>query len=126
MPLQSAFESPDAYYSTLFHECGHSTGHESRLDRKLTGGVTFGDSDYSKEELIAEFSAAYLCAETGIANDRLETNQIAYIQGWMRALKNDKTLLVSAAQKAQRATDLILDRQATGAGAAEQSEAIAA
>jgi antirestriction protein ArdC len=123
MPLETAFDSPDAFYSTLFHECGHSTGHESRLDRKLTGGVTFGDSDYSKEELIAEFSSAFLCAETGISNERVCTNHVAYIQGWMRSLKNDKTLLVSAAQKAQRAADLIIDR---AAGAAAESESVAA
>jgi antirestriction protein ArdC len=94
------------------HECGHSTGHESRLDRKLTGGQTFGSEDYSREELVAEFAAAFLCAETGISNERVSTNHLAYIQGWMRALKNDKTMLVSAAQKAQRAADLILDRAA--------------
>jgi antirestriction protein ArdC len=124
MPAVTAFELPDAYYSTLFHECGHSTGHESRLDRKLTGGQTFGSEDYSKEELVAEFAAAFLCAETGISNERVSTNHLAYIQGWMRALKNDKTMLVSAAQKAQRAADLILDR---AAGAAAQVEtAIAA
>lgn len=110
MPKQTAFESPDAYYSTLFHECGHSTGHRTRLDRKFEAGDTFGSVEYSKEELVAEFTAAYLCAQVGISNERLELNHAAYIQGWLRALKNDKTMLLSAAQKAQRAADLIADR----------------
>lgn len=110
MPDQSAFDSPDAYYSTLFHECGHSTGHASRLDRKFEPGDTFGSVNYSKEELVAEFTAAYLCASVGISNERVEINHAAYIQGWLKALKNDKTMLLSAAQKAQRAADLITGR----------------
>jgi antirestriction protein ArdC len=122
MPHAADFSSPDAYYSTLFHEMGHSTGHASRLDRGFEKGAVFGSADYSKEELIAEFTAAFLCAETGISNAQVETNQAAYIQGWMRALKNEKTLLIAAAQRAQRAADRVLDR----AQVARESEAIAA
>lgn len=111
MPMQAAFDVPDAYYSTLFHECGHSTGHRSRLDRKFAPDQVFGSVDYSKEELVAEFAAAYLCASVGISNERVEANHAAYIQGWLKALKNDKTMLLSAAQKAQKAADLIADRK---------------
>lgn len=110
MPIPGSFVTPEAYYSTLFHEAGHSTGHASRLDRDFKGGTTFGDCDYSKEELVAEFTAAFLCGEIGLSNERLELNHAAYIQGWMRALKNDKKMLISAAQKAQRAADLVLNR----------------
>lgn len=110
MPAPEAFTTPEAYYATLFHEQGHSTGHDSRLARDFKGATTFGDCDYSKEELVAEFTAAYLCAETGISNEQLETNSAAYLQGWLRALKNDKKMLVSTAQKAQRAADFILNR----------------
>lgn len=124
MPQPAAFTSPAAYYSTLFHEQGHSTGHESRLNRDFKGATTFGDCDYSKEELVAEFCAAYLCAETGISNEQLEVNHAAYIQGWLKALKNDKKLLVSAAQKAQRAADLILAR--VTAEAEQPAETVAA
>lgn len=120
MPQPYSFNSPDAYYSTLFHECAHSTGAAHRLDR--VKGKTFGDEAYSKEELIAELTAAYLCADTGISNAMVEANQAAYIQGWLRALKNDKTLLVSAAQRAQHAADRIADR----APIARETEAAAA
>lgn len=108
MPARESFCSPDAYYSTLFHECGHSTGHKSRLARE--SDHKFGSELYSKEELCAELTAAYLCAETGISNELVETNHAAYIQSWLRALKNDKTMLISAAQRAQRAADRICDR----------------
>lgn len=108
MPAREAFTSPDAYYSTLFHECGHSTGAPHRLDR--VKGKAFGDEAYSKEELCAELCAAYLCAETGISNALVESNHAAYIQSWLRSLKNDKTMLISAAQRAQRAADRIADR----------------
>ena len=109
MPKETDFKSPDAYYSTLFHELGHSTGHKVRLGRDMSGG--FGSSDYSKEELVAEFTAAFLCAQVGISNERVEANHAAYIQSWMKAIKNDKKLVVSAAQKAQKAADYIQDKQ---------------
>lgn len=123
MPNQPSFNLPDAYYSTLFHECGHSTGHRSRLDRKVDGHAAFGSEDYSKEELVAEFTAAYLCAQVGISNARVEANHSAYIQGWLRSLKNDKTMLLSAAQKAQRAADLIADRSFENEAETEQAVA---
>lgn len=108
MPPRESFTSPDGYYSTLFHECGHSTGAKSRLAREF--GEKFGNELYSREELVAEFTAAYLCAETGISNALVEANHAAYIQSWLKALKNDKGMLVTAAQKAQRAADCIANR----------------
>lgn len=110
MPDKVSFYSMDAYYATLFHESGHSTGHKTRLARDLENGGGFGSADYSKEELVAEFTAAFLCAQTGISNERLEVNQAAYIQSWMKAFKNDPKMLVSAAQKAQRAADFIQNK----------------
>lgn len=88
------------------------------------GGTTFGDCDYSKEELVAEFTAAFLCGEVGLSNERLELNHAAYIQGWMRALKNDKKMLISAAQKAQRAADLVLDRSYAAASETVPEQAV--
>lgn len=113
MPLKETFTSPAAYYSTLFHEFAHSTGHASRLDRFANvGQFDFGSESYSKEELIAEFTAAFLCAETGIVNESVLANHAGYIQGWLRSLKNDKNLAVQAAQRAQKAADLIIAREA--------------
>jgi antirestriction protein ArdC len=122
MPEPGMFNSPDAYYSTLFHEMGHSTGHTSRLDRARESGRKFGDENYAKEELTAELTAAFLCAQTGISNELVEANHAAYIQSWLRALQNDKTLIVSAAQRAQRASDRILNVNP----AALESEPVAA
>ena len=108
MPKRESFTSPDAYYSTLFHELTHSTGHESRLNRlDGVGQFSFGSQSYSKEELIAEFGAAFLCSATGIVNQSVETNHVAYIQNWLGVLKNDKTFAIQAAQRAQKAADLI-------------------
>jgi antirestriction protein ArdC len=111
LPKQTSFESPEEYYSTVFHELTHSTMHESRLDRKATTQVhRWGDEAYSKEELVAEMGASFLCGHAGIENNTIE-NSVAYIQGWLKALKNDKTLLVHAAAQAQKAADYILDKQ---------------
>jgi antirestriction protein ArdC len=116
MPDRESFTTPAGYYSTLFHEFTHSTGIKARLDREeLKGMMNFGDSEYSKEELTAEFGAAFLCGEAGIANDQILTNSAAYIQSWIQKLKNDKTMVVQAAQRAQKAADYILQRSAVEA-----------
>ena len=111
MPNRETFNNAGGYYATLFHEFAHSTGIKSRCDRaelQAVGG--FGDEPYSKEELTAEFASAFLCAETGCSNEERVVNSVAYIQSWIGKLKNDKTLAVQAAQRAQRASDFILLR----------------
>ncbi|MDD5598180.1 MAG: zincin-like metallopeptidase domain-containing protein [Victivallaceae bacterium] len=111
MPSKHSFSSDEELYSTLFHELVHSTGHESRLNRKgVTQAAAFGSKVYSEEELVAEMGAAFLCGEAGIANRTID-NSTAYIRGWLSRLKNDKRLLVFAAGAAQKACDFILDRQ---------------
>ncbi len=108
MPDKDRFEIPAEYYSTLFHEITHSTGHKSRLDR--LEATSFGSEPYAKEELIAEMGAAFLCGEAGIECETLE-NSAAYLSGWLKALKDDKRLVISAAAAAQKAVDLMLDRK---------------
>lgn len=106
MPKMSQFNSNDSYYSTLFHELAHSTGHKNRLNRQF--GQKFGDDQYAHEELVAELTAAYLCALCGIDNSvQLEENHIPYIQNWSKQLSSDPELYLTAARKAQKAADLI-------------------
>jgi antirestriction protein ArdC len=106
MPNRGDFKTEAEYYATLFHELGHSTGHKSRLNRDtLEESAAFGSEVYSKEELIAELAAAFLCAKAGV-NNELE-NSAAYIQGWLRALANDPKMIVTAASAAQKAVDYI-------------------
>lgn len=108
MTARTAFKSTAGFYSTLFHELGHATGHSSRLDRPtLTKSANFGSETYSREELVAELTAANLCAHTGISAPVIE-NQASYIQGWLSALQEDAKALVWAAGKAARAADYIL------------------
>lgn len=110
MPAQSAFKSDESYYSVLFHELIHSTGHEKRLNRKeLVHNEMFGSQTYSKEELTAEFGAAFLNAQAGI-DGKTERNNTAYIAGWLKYIKEDPKALVSAAGKAQKAADYILGK----------------
>jgi antirestriction protein ArdC len=107
LPERTRFASVEEFYSTLYHEYSHSTGHSSRLDRKIdTNPKPFGSPDYGKEELVAEMSAAFLCSYAGIQPVVIE-NQTAYLAGWLKQLKSDKKLVVSAAGQAQRAADWI-------------------
>ena len=108
IPEPMRFESPETYYATLFHELAHSTGHSSRLDRGLDTTLTpFGSPDYSREELVAEMTAAFLCGHAGIAPAMIE-NTASYIADWLKRLKDDKKMVIHAAGKAQRAADYIL------------------
>lgn len=111
MPESTRFASCEEYYSTLFHELAHSTGHSSRLDRGLdSDSKPFGSPDYGREELVAEMAAAFLCGESGIKPAVIE-NQAAYIGGWLKQIKKDKKLVISAAGAAQRAADWIRDER---------------
>ena len=107
LPLMEQFPELAEYYSTAFHEITHSTGHKSRLNRLKTT-AHFGNEDYSKEELTAEIGAAALVNYTGIETGKTLKNSAAYVQSWLRALKNDKRLIVGASAAAQKAVDFIL------------------
>ena len=110
MPKKENFGIPAEYYSTLFHELGHATGHPTRLNRTSLEKVAgFGSHEYSKEELVAEMTAAFLCGHVGIDNHTLG-NSAAYLQSWIKVLKGDSKLLISAASQAQKAADYILNR----------------
>jgi antirestriction protein ArdC len=123
LPPVELFKSNSSFYSVAFHELAHATGHQSRLNRKeLVESDGFGKELYSKEELTAEFTAAFLSGICGIEQPLLENNA-AYIQNWLTQLKNDKKLLLKAATQAQRAADFILNIQYVRE---EQREEIAA
>lgn len=110
IPALRGFVSADAYYATLFHELGHSTGHPSRLNRAGIASVArFGSADYSREELVAELCSAFLCAAIGLDGSLIE-NSAAYIGGWLKALEEDPRALVSASGQAQRAADWLLGK----------------
>lgn len=108
VPKMGEFSVPEKYYGTLFHELGHSTGHEKRLGRAgMRGGAAFGSVTYSKEELVAEMTAAMLCGHAGLPEAELD-NTVAYIDGWKSKLGENTGWVVWAAGQAQKAVDLIL------------------
>jgi antirestriction protein ArdC len=108
MPAFEAFKSPEAYYATGLHELTHWTGAPQRLDRNLKG--RFGSENYSFEELVAELSAAYQMAILGLANEPRQEHA-AYIQSWLKGLRDDKRLIFAAASHAQRAADYLQSLQ---------------
>jgi antirestriction protein ArdC len=103
MPNMQLFDGPAKWYSTLYHEGIHATGHESRIGRDFTGG--FGSGSYSFEELIAELGAAMLCGRVGIVGKTIENSQ-AYCQSWASKLKADEKLIVRAAAKGPESSGL--------------------
>lgn len=107
LPLREQFPDAAEYYSTAFHEITHSTGHAKRLNR-LKSTAHFGNEDYSREELVAEIGAAVLTNHTGAETAKSFRNSVAYIQGWLTALRNDNRLIVQASGQAARAVEFIL------------------
>lgn len=108
VPPIASYTETGEYYSTLFHELGHSTGHKDRLNR--TYGQQFGDHQYGREELVAEMTSAFLAAEAGI--ETTQDNSASYLASWISTLKEDNRAVVVAAGAAQRAADMILGRTA--------------
>lgn len=107
MPKPESFTSPEAYYSTLFHEMTHSTGVQKRLKRYQDNEtVSFGSESYSNEELIAELGACFLASDCGIGEQVLD-NSTAYIGGWLKRLKNDNKLIIQASSKATKSCNHI-------------------
>lgn len=109
MPKIETFKNSQFYYSTLFHELGHWTGHKTRLNRFKGKAATaaFGSAEYSKEELIAEMTAAFLCHDCQINTPELTQNSAAYLEGWINVLKSDSRLITAAATAAEKAANLI-------------------
>ena len=100
----TAFVSDAAYSAVLAHELIHSTGAPHRLNRKK--GEKFGDSDYAKEELVAELGSAFLCAKFGISNT-YGTQHESYLASWLKCLGGDKTAFFKASSMADKAFKLI-------------------
>lgn len=110
VPNITQYQQPAEYYSTLFHELGHSTGHSSRLNR-FTGSAAcaaFGSESYSREELVAEITAATILNELGLESGNTLRNSAAYVKSWASHIKEDPMMFVTAAGKAEKAVDLIL------------------
>lgn len=92
--------SGSSYYETMFHELVHWTENKSRLDwDRESGGYALG-------ELIAEIGSCYVCSELGIPTN--DENHHAYLDGWLRKMKQDSSFIFKASSQASRATDYIM------------------
>lgn len=121
MPVFQAFQKTEDYYATLAHECAHWTRHPSRLNRDL-GQKRWGDSAYAIEELIAEMTSAFLCAELNVT-PQVMADHAAYMASWLSVLKEDKRAIFTAASHAQKAADFLL---ALSGAACEPDQALLA
>ena len=108
MPMRSQFSDAAEEMCVQFHECAHSTGHKSRLNRPgITDWSGFGSHGYGIEEMCAEASSAILAAMTGVETESTWNNSAAYLDNWIHAIKEDAKLVPAAFRAAQAAVDLI-------------------
>jgi len=105
VPLKSQFEDGEKFYSTLLHEMTHSTGAESRLDRKFG---FFATPEYGKEELIAEFTAA-LTAATLNMSTTIQEHNAQYLKGWLETIKEQPSFILTLLSDVNKAYNLISD-----------------
>lgn len=110
MPMFGDFESPDAYYATLFHELTHWTGAPHRVERPK--GDRFGDPKYAFEELVAELGAAFICADLRIS-DTPRPDHASYLANWVEALRAHPRILMQAASHAEKAAEYLHGLQAS-------------
>jgi len=108
-PVHSFIDTPGStatenYYSTLLHETAHWSGHPNRCNRKLDG--RFGSNAYAFEELIAELSAAFLCAKLEISHTP-RPDHAAYLASWLTVLRDDKKAILTAASEASKVVDFL-------------------
>jgi antirestriction protein ArdC len=101
MPPFESFETPEDYYATLAHELSHATKTAARCDRSV--------KSYALEELVAELSAVYITQRMGIVSGtEVRADHISYISGWLKALKDDKKAIFTAAKMAGEASNYIM------------------
>lgn len=103
MPKMSKFDDSVSYYKTLFHELGHWTGHESRLDRDLSG--RFGSESYALEELVAEMTSLFLSSEAGVEPSM--KNSAQYLDHWIEKLEEDPYAIFTVAREAKEAAGFV-------------------
>jgi len=110
MPEQDTFLDGDSYYKTLFHELVHSTGHKDLLNRKtLVNNNNFGSKTYSQEELVAEMGTMFLISILGLKPKNSDDNSQAYINGWIKHLKNHTKEILFASGQSTKAIEYILN-----------------
>lgn len=100
LPDRSAFVDSIGFYSVAIHELSHWTGHKSRLNRER--------SSYPFEELVAEMGSAMVLSDRGF-EQRLD-NHAAYIDGWLRRIKDEPRALFKAIGLASKAALYLLDK----------------
>lgn len=110
LPEREQFVDLPEFYSTALHEVGHSTGHETRLNRDLSGG--FGSDKYAEEELRAEIASMFIEQDLGVeASEKHIQNNSAYIQAWHDKIKEDPNILFRAIADAEKITKFVMDKE---------------
>lgn len=113
LPPEGSFDDPYSYISTFLHECGHATGHPSRLNRHIENH--FGSEDYAREELRAEIASAFVSQELGLEmsqkamDDHFDLHK-AYIQSWIEALEKYPQELFAAIKDANSIANYLMEK----------------
>ena len=109
IPDSRRYDEVELYYNTVYHELTHSTGHPKRLNR-FTPTEIPNIHDYGIEELVAGMGSAMLADLAGIGHATLQPDA-SYIQHWSQTIRANRSIILSAAQRSQKAVDYIMNRE---------------
>lgn len=123
MPKLSTFTGVEEYYSALFHELVHWTGHKTELDRHNKKYEYEKENTYSYEELVAELGSAMLMSHFGISSPDSFRNSAAYLKGWAKKLSEDCNMIISASSKADKAVAYLLEKMGIATTTEAEAEA---
>lgn len=106
LPNREQFFSTYDYASTALHELAHATGAAHRLNRKLTGSTS--QESYAQEELVAEITSCFLSSELPVkqTEEHIRNHQ-AYVQSWIRQIREKPESLIRAIQSAEQASNYL-------------------
>ena len=100
LPPKHRYVKPGCYYETLAHELCHWS--------ELRTGWDHSKQGYGMGELAAEIGSAYLCSELGVPQGEDLANHAAYVQSWLKEMKNDPSYIFKASTQASKAADYLL------------------
>lgn len=106
IPEKAQFIDGESFYSNLLHEMSHASGSPDRLNRIKP---TQDRASYSREELVAELTAALVSSRYGMAK-HVKSDSAAYLKSWLGSLNEDPEFIKTTLNDVKRSASFITQR----------------
>ena len=106
IPEKAQFIDGESFYSNLLHEMSHASGSPDRLNRIKPDQDRAG---YSREELVAELTAALVASRYGMAK-HVKSDSAAYLKSWLGSLNENPEFIKTTLNDVKRSASFITQR----------------